>query len=112
MSVTSFLAHFGLERTPFSKQIASRDLFARSAHQEAIARIHFCIGEYGLGVITGEVGVGKTDALRAALVGLDPPHHKVIYIPNPGIGVFGLYVAIVRALGAVPRLWRIDLIAQ
>jgi para-aminobenzoate synthetase/4-amino-4-deoxychorismate lyase len=59
-------AHFGLARTPFGKSIAARDLFARQAHAEAIARISFCVVESALGVVTGDVGAGKTVALRFA----------------------------------------------
>jgi type II secretory pathway predicted ATPase ExeA len=33
-------------------------LFARSAHDEAVARIQYCIAESALGVITGAVGPG------------------------------------------------------
>jgi type II secretory pathway predicted ATPase ExeA len=36
-------AHFGLARTPFGKRIAAKDLFARQAHAEAVARISFCV---------------------------------------------------------------------
>ena len=55
-------AHFGLARTPFGKAIAAGDLFARQAHAQATARISFCIDEILLGVITGDVGAGKTVA--------------------------------------------------
>jgi hypothetical protein len=41
-------------------------------------------------VITGEVGAGKTVAVRAALAGLDPTRHTVIYLPNPTVGVRGI----------------------
>ena len=112
MSAAPWVSQFCLDRTPFRKGVAADDLFARSSHQEAIARINFCIDEYGLGVLTGEVGVGKTVALRAALTGLDPTRHKVIYVANPRVGTFGLYITIVRALGGTPRPWRVDLIAQ
>ena len=88
-------AHFGLARTPFGKQIAARDLFARQAHAEAIARISFCIVEQALGVVTGDVGAGKTVAVRAAVSGLDPTRHQVIYIANPAFGSRGLYVSVV-----------------
>jgi type II secretory pathway predicted ATPase ExeA len=40
-----------------------------SGHGEAAARITWCIAERG--VLTGEVGVGKTVAVRAAIAGLD-----------------------------------------
>ena len=64
----------------------------------SISRIRFCIGESLLGVITGEVGVGKTVALRAATTQLDPTPHHVIYVATPTFGARGLYLTIVHAL--------------
>ena len=69
MSRAPWVAHFGLTRTPFGKGIAAKDLFARDAHAEAVARISFCVVESALGVITGDVGAGKTVAVRAAVAG-------------------------------------------
>ena len=112
MSPPPWAAHFGLSRTPFGKSIAARDLFPRQAHAEAIARISFCVVESALGVVTGDVGAGKTVALRAAVAGLDPTRHQVIYIANPAFGTRGLYVTIVRALGAQPRYLKAELMAQ
>ena len=53
MSPAPWAAHFGLARTPFGKSIAARDLFARQAHAEAIARISFCVGLPGEQVPAG-----------------------------------------------------------
>ena len=47
MSAAPWAAHFGLARTPFGKSIPARDLFARQAHAEAIARIGFCVVDIG-----------------------------------------------------------------
>ncbi len=58
MSPAPWAAHFGLTRPPFGKSIPARDLFARQAHAEAIARISFCVVESALGVVTGDVGHG------------------------------------------------------
>jgi type II secretory pathway predicted ATPase ExeA len=112
VSAAPWAAHFGLTRTPFGKSIPARDLFARQAHAEAIARISFCVVETALCVVTGDVGAGKTVALRAAVAGLDPTRHQVIYIANPAFGTRGLYVTIVRALGAQPRYLKAELMAQ
>ena len=68
--------------------------------------------ESALGVVTGDVGAGKTVALRAAVAALDPTRHQVIYIANPAFGTRGLYVTIVRALGAQPRYLKAELMAQ
>ena len=53
-------------------------------------------------MITGEVGTGKTAAVRAAVAGLDPAGHNVIYIGNPATGVRGINAAVVTALGGRP----------
>ncbi|MBV8560458.1 MAG: ExeA family protein, partial [Acidimicrobiia bacterium] len=105
-------AQFGLRRTPFGKNIAAKDLFGRQAHAEAVARINFCVVESALGVITGDVGAGKTVSVRAAVDSLDRTRHRVIYIANPAFGTRGLYVTIVRALGAEPRYLKAELMAQ
>jgi type II secretory pathway predicted ATPase ExeA len=63
-------------------------------------------------VVTDDVGAGKTVALRAAVASLDPTRHQVIYIANPAFGTRGLYVTIVRALGAQPRYLKAELMAQ
>jgi type II secretory pathway predicted ATPase ExeA len=106
------VAHFGLSRTPFGKAIPAGDLFSRQAHAEAVARISFCVLEAALGVITGAVGAGKTVAVRAAVSGLDPTRHQIIYVANPAFGTRGLYVTIVRALGGEPRFHKAEVMAQ
>src|SRR2546421_12723214 len=65
MMRTPWATHFGFTKLPFSKNVSAKDLLDRASHQEAVARIRFCIAEALLGVITGEVGVGKTRKLSA-----------------------------------------------
>lgn len=107
-----WVSHFGLTRTPFTKAIPAADLFVRDAHAEAVARIEFCIAESALGVLVGDVGAGKTVAVRAAVAGLDRTRHAIVYIANPAFGARGIYVTIVTALGATPRFHKPILIAQ
>jgi type II secretory pathway predicted ATPase ExeA len=112
VSPAPWVAHFGLKRTPFKKSIPAADLFCRQAHAEAVARVNFCVAESALGVVTGDVGAGKTVSVRAAVAGLDPTRHQIIYVANPAFGTRGLYVTIVKALGAEPRYLRAELMAQ
>jgi type II secretory pathway predicted ATPase ExeA len=77
----TWVAHFGFTRAPFGKSIPANHLFTRTALNEAVARIRFCIAEAALGVITGDVGIGKTVAVRAATAALDPTSHQVVYFP-------------------------------
>ena len=107
-----WVSYFGFTHTPFSKAIPASQLCERPSLQEAVARIRFTVAETQIGVLTGEVGVGKTVAVRAATSQLDPAAHHVIYVPNPSFGARGLYLTIVRALGAVPRFHKAEMIAQ
>jgi type II secretory pathway predicted ATPase ExeA len=112
MTIDRLRAHWGLTRMPFGKDLAPSMLHAHRSHAEAVARISWCIDEQVLGVITGEVGAGKTVAARAAIANLDTSRHTVIYIGNPAIGARGLYAAIVTALGGTPRFHKAALIPQ
>jgi type II secretory pathway predicted ATPase ExeA len=105
-------SHYGFTTTPFGKGLAPQMLHRHGAHAEAVARIDWCISERALGVITGEVGAGKTVAVRAALAGLDSSRHTIIYLGNPAVGGRGLYGGIVCALGGVPRFHKASLIPQ
>ncbi len=112
MSIELLRSHYGFSKMPFSKDIAPGSLYRSAGHQEAVARIGFLIAESAAGVLTGEVGAGKTVALRAALFGLDASRHSVVYLANHSVGVRGLHGAIVTALGGVPRFHAAALVPQ
>jgi type II secretory pathway predicted ATPase ExeA len=105
-------AHYGFGRTPFGRDLAPSMLHQHRGHAEAVARIAWLISERAIGVVTGEVGAGKTVAARAAVAGLDPVRHTIVYLPNPCIGQRGLYAEIVRHLGGHPRFHKASLVAQ
>jgi type II secretory pathway predicted ATPase ExeA len=103
---------FGFTRTPFGRDLAPGMLHRHTSHGEAVARIGWCVTEHRIGVITGEVGAGKTVAVRAALAGLDPTRHTIIYLPNPTVGVRGIHHQIVAALGQRPLTHHATLVPQ
>jgi type II secretory pathway predicted ATPase ExeA len=112
VSIQRLRSHWGFTRTPFAKDLAPSMLLRYGGHAEAVARISWCVEEAAIGVITGEVGAGKTVAVRAALAELDESRHTVIYLGNPAVGARGLYWGIVHRLGGVPRFLKAALIPQ
>lgn len=112
MSIERLQAHYGFTRLPFRRDLAPGALHRSRGHAEAVARIGWCVAERALGVLTGEVGAGKTVAVRAALASLDPSRHTLIYLGNPAVGARGLYATIVTALGGTPRFHKAALIPQ
>ncbi|HEV8555463.1 MAG TPA: AAA family ATPase [Actinophytocola sp.] len=83
---------FGFTRPPFGRDLAPGMLHRHAAH--------------------GEVGAGKTVAIRAALSTLDASRHTIIYLPNPTIGVRGIHHQIVLALGGQPLVHHATLVPQ
>lgn len=103
---------FGFTRMPFGRDLAPGMLHRHTAHGEAVARIGWCVTQRRIGVITGEVGAGKTVAIRAALSTLDASRHTIIYLPNPTVGVRGIHHQIVTALGRQPLVHHATLVPQ
>jgi type II secretory pathway predicted ATPase ExeA len=110
MSLDQLQGHFGFSRLPFSRQIPSARLFRSRAHGQASARIAFVIAHGQIGLICGEVGSGKTTALRAAVEPLDRSRHTVCYLPNPAVGERGIYQGLIHSLGGRVRFHKSELI--
>jgi type II secretory pathway predicted ATPase ExeA len=110
--IANLQAHYGFSRMPFGRDLAPGMLHRHHAHDEAVARINWCVTERSIGVITGEVGAGKTVAVRTVMANLDASRHTTIYLPNPMIGARGIHEAIVTATGANPTNLSSRLISQ
>jgi type II secretory pathway predicted ATPase ExeA len=110
VSIDRLRAHFGFSKLPFGKGLAPGALHQHKGHAEAVARISWCITESALGLVSGEVGSGKTVAVRAATSVLDPSRHSVIYLGCPAVGARGIYATIVAALGGIPKMHKVSLI--
>jgi len=82
---------FGCLRLPFDKSLVVRDLFPSTAHQEIQARLNFALQHRFPTLITGEVGTGKSTAVRAFIQSLDPNLYQTAYLPNPNLTVQALF---------------------
>jgi len=112
VSIQRLQDHYGFTRMPFGRNLAPGMLHRHAGHAEAAARISWCIDQHALGVITGEVGAGKTVAVRAATAALDPSRHVIVYLANPTIGVRGMLQHVVAALGHTPAFHTANLAPQ
>jgi type II secretory pathway predicted ATPase ExeA len=112
VSLDQVRSYFGFTKMPFGKSLPPSALYKTAGHQEAVARVSFLVSEQAIGVLTGEVGSGKTVAARAAVADLEPSRHSIIYLPNPAVGARGLYAEVVSRLGGEPRFHKAFLIAQ
>lgn len=105
-------SYFGFTKMPFGKDLTPGMLHHHANHNQAVARLSWCINQRGIGLICGESGAGKTVAVRAAVAALDQARHRIIYLANPTTGARGICHHLVVALGAVPRFQNAALFPQ
>ena len=94
-----YRAHFGFTHYPFERALQPDELFASSAANEAQARLQHLVELRGIGLITGEVGSGKTTVCRQLAASLHPGLYRLFYVPLSTGNVMDMYKAIAWQLG-------------
>ncbi len=94
--------YYGFQATPFSPAIDSAQLFQNRSFLELQARLSFSLSEQLPALVTGDVGVGKSTALRAFTHPLDRQLFPVIYLSNPQLNTPILYRQILLGLQVEP----------
>lgn len=103
---------FGFKKTPFSDSPDPKQLFPSQAWNQVKARLQFLVDHHGTGLITGEVGSGKSTAARSFTAGLNPNLYKVMYLHwTPGSPV-DLLRQVAQELDLEPAHRRGDLVRQ
>ena len=97
-----FQEFYGFTSLPFSRTIATKDLFPMAGQKELGARLAYLVRERGFGLVTGEIGSGKSTAVRAFAASLDFNRYLVVYLANPTTGITGLYRDLLLQLGVEP----------
>lgn len=103
------LQHFGLKHYPLGK--APAELWDDGTLARLNERFTWLLESPGVGLLTGEAGVGKTAALRQLTRALNPHRYQVIYLAETDFGRLDLYRSLALALGLEPvyrraALWR------
>ena len=93
---------FGCLRLPFDKSLPAKDLYPSNAHQELHARLAFAFQHRFPTLVTGDIGTGKSTALRAFAHSLDRNLYPLAYLANPQLSPATLYAHILRALKIEP----------
>ncbi|QUJ67865.1 AAA family ATPase [Photobacterium sp. GJ3] len=94
-----YTAFFGLTEAPFSIVPSARFLFLSDRHREALNHMLAGLADGGgFGLLTGEVGTGKTTVLRALLSKLGEDT-QVAVVLNPALSAHELLESICDELG-------------
>ena len=71
-------SYFGFKKTPFGESPDAKQLFASAAWGQVKTRLDFLIAHPGAGLLTGEVGAGKSTAARVFTSTLHPNLYKIL----------------------------------
>jgi len=100
--MTTLNNYYNFSQTPFSRNIPADNLFPSRGHQEIQGRLAFALSDRFPALITGDIGTGKSTALRAFVHSLDHNLHPLVYLANPRLNVATLYSQILLALHVEP----------
>ncbi len=97
-----FQDHFAMQAVPFDRSLACSSLYLSQQFQEASARLRYVCEHRCLGVLTGDVGAGKSTVLRYLKYLLDPTNFQFVYIADSELGPRAFYSLALHQLG-VPQ---------
>lgn len=109
--MTSYRQFHGFTASPFGKAISRKHLLVYPQLEELQTELDELLEEGALGVLTGEMGIGKTTALRHYLHGLEERSCQVAYQGSTRHSTT-LLQGIVERLGVQPTRLRAALLRQ
>ncbi len=108
-TIEMYLQHFGLRHAPLGKNLT--EPWDDGVLAQLGQRFNWLLQSPGIGLLTGEPGVGKTAALRSLTQSLNPHRYQVLYQAETDFGRLDIYRSLARELGLEPsyrraQLWR------
>ena len=76
----NYLIFFGFNKEPFGADIAMKDILKTDPLVDVTTRFDYVIRLGAAGLVTGEVGSGKSTAIRYAEGNLHPSEYRSIYV--------------------------------
>jgi len=94
-----YLTHFGFAKKPFGSELKIDELLQTQQLLEWRSRFNYVATHRLWGVLTGEVGAGKSTAIRFALESLPHPEYRPIVVTAGTGSILEMYRRILMTLG-------------
>lgn len=104
--------YFGFKQEPFSDHPDSKQVFDSEGRRQVGKRLEFLGANRGVGLLTGEVGAGKSTAIRLFASALHPAQFKILYVHFSSGSALDLLRQIAMTLDLEPAHFRGDLVRQ
>lgn len=103
-----FEAFFGMEHTPFTRDIPVENLYSSIGYDEALGRLVYASERQLFAVLTANVGCGKTTVIRSLSEKLDKDLFTMMYISDSKLTPRWLYKGMLEQLGINAKFYRGD----
>lgn len=77
-----FEQYYNFLHTPFTRNIPEDHLYSNTDLEEVCSKLEYAARNRLFAVVTGDVGTGKTTAIRKFVGTLDKNRYKVMYISD------------------------------
>ena len=94
--------YFSFTREPFSRELAPTEVFLSKGHHELLARLRHAIETGSLAVITGQVGSGKSTAVRAVIHSLEASRYRYMYMASSELTPAEFYKSLLYHVNVQP----------
>ena len=94
----NYRTFFGLSKEPFGTDIALKDILKTDQLVDVKNRFDYVLRLGAIGLVTGEVGSGKSTAIRYAQGNLHPSEYRSIYVTASSGSIMELYRQLLNKL--------------
>jgi general secretion pathway protein A len=99
---------YGFERTPFTRNIPTDQLYQSLILEETLGRLQYAADRQMFAVVTGDCGTGKTTAIRRFRDILDSSKFSVMYLADSKLTPRHFYKGLLEQLGCEAKFYRGD----
>ncbi len=96
---SNYRTFFGLNAEPFQANPQPKEIMQTKELQSVVNKIAYAVKLGSAAIVTGEIGSGKSTAIRYAAETLHPAEYKTIYVTATSGSIMELYRQIVAELG-------------
>lgn len=104
--------YFGFTSEPFTKDILLEHLFRTPRFEELLARLEYGVKKRYFCLVTGDIGAGKSTAIRYLAKNLDENRYKLLYLTDSDLKPRDFYRELLFQLGYTPEHQRTDVKRQ
>jgi general secretion pathway protein A len=103
MSLPAYRAFFGFTREPFTADLPISNIMTTPQLTNVADRFDYVVRLGAVGLVTGDVGSGKSTALRWAASRLHPTEYHILWVTASGGSILELYRLLTGILDAESR---------